>query len=91
MTDDRIYNAIPKRLSTSSPKHARRTALIVVGHNPSLHDLALQLIASGDVKPREQFNEKLPTSGFVVIDLPIDDWSAFVLAREDWSASSHHA
>ena len=49
--------------------------LLVVGHNPGLHDLAVQLIASGDVDMREQLNEKLPTSGLVVIDLPIDDWS----------------
>ena len=37
--------------------------------------LALRLIASGDVEIREQLNEKLPTWGLVVIDLPLDDWS----------------
>jgi phosphohistidine phosphatase len=49
--------------------------LLVVGHNPGLHDLAVSLIASGDVEARERVNEKLPTSGLVVIDLPFDDWS----------------
>ena len=49
--------------------------LLVVGHNPGLHDLARQLIGSGDVEARESLNEKLPTSGLVVIDLAFDDWS----------------
>jgi phosphohistidine phosphatase len=49
-------------------------SVIVVGHNPSLHDLALQLIASGDVEARERLCEKLPTCGLVIIDFPFDDW-----------------
>jgi phosphohistidine phosphatase len=49
--------------------------LLIVGHNPGLHDLAVQLIAAGDVDARERLNEKLPTSGLVVIDFPYDDWS----------------
>ena len=35
----------------------------------------MQLIAAGDVEMRERLNEKLPTPGLVVIDLPVDDWS----------------
>jgi phosphohistidine phosphatase len=49
-------------------------ALLVVGHNPALHDLARLLIASGDVEARERLNEKLPTSGLAVIDFAFDDW-----------------
>jgi phosphohistidine phosphatase len=33
------------------------------------------LIASGDAEAREELREKLPTSGLVVMELPIDDWS----------------
>jgi phosphohistidine phosphatase len=51
------------------------TALLLVGHNPGLHDLANTLIGSGDVEARESLNEKLPTSGLVVIDFAFDDWS----------------
>jgi phosphohistidine phosphatase len=40
-----------------------------------LHDLALQLIASGDVEARERLSENLPTCGLVIIDFPFDDWS----------------
>jgi phosphohistidine phosphatase len=75
VSDERIYNAIPETLIGVIGETRKAHTLAVVGHNPGLHDLALQLIASGDVDMREQLNEKLPTSGLVVIDLPVDDWS----------------
>lgn len=75
VSDERIYNAIPETLIGVIGETRKAHTLVVVGHNPGLHDLALQLIASGDVDMREQLNEKLPTSGLVVIDLPVDDWS----------------
>jgi phosphohistidine phosphatase len=48
--------------------------LLLVGHNPGLHDLARLLIASGDVEARERLNEGLPTSGLAVIDFAGKDW-----------------
>jgi len=50
-------------------------SLLLIGHNPGLHEAALLLIASGDVDAREQLREKLPTAGLVMIDFAIDDWS----------------
>ena len=47
----------------------------MVGHNPGLHDLAMELIASGEVEARERISEKLPTCGLVIIDFPFNDWS----------------
>jgi phosphohistidine phosphatase len=75
VTDDRIYNANAEKLIGIIGETRKAHALVVVGHNPSLHDLAMQLIASRDVEARERINKKLPTSGLVVIDLPIDDWA----------------
>jgi phosphohistidine phosphatase len=49
--------------------------LLVVGHNPGLHELAVTLIASGDIEARERLKEKLPTSGLVIIDFAFDDWA----------------
>jgi phosphohistidine phosphatase len=49
--------------------------LLVIGHNPGLHEFAVMLIASGDVEARERLKEKLPTSGLVIIDFAFDDWS----------------
>jgi phosphohistidine phosphatase len=73
-TDERIYNASADQLINvlSEPRAAR--ALLVVGHNPGIHDLAVALIATGDVEARERVAEKLPTAGLVVIDLAFDDW-----------------
>lgn len=73
--DDRIYNAASDRLFGMIAETDKAAALLVVGHNPGLHDLARELTATGAVDAREALNEKLPTSGLVVIDLPIDDWA----------------
>ena len=75
VSDERIYNAGAETVLGIIGETRRAPTLLVVGHNPGLHDLALQLIAAGDVDLREQLNEKLPTSGLVVIELPVDDWS----------------
>jgi len=75
VNDERIYNAGPKQLVDLIGETRTARSLLVVGHNPGLHDLAVRLIASGDVEARERVSEKLPTSGLIVIDLPFDDWS----------------
>jgi phosphohistidine phosphatase len=73
-TDDRIYNASSETLIDIISATRKARALIVVGHNPSLHDLAMRLIASG-AGAGDRLNENLPTAGLVVIELPFDDWS----------------
>jgi phosphohistidine phosphatase len=75
LKDERIYNAGPELLARLIRETREAPALLVVGHNPGLHDLAVQLIASGDIEARERINEKLPTCGLVVIDFAFDDWS----------------
>jgi len=73
--DDRIYNAGTQTLAELIRETDDARSLLVVGHNPGLHDLATELIGSGDVEARESLNEKLPTSGLVVIDFAFDHWS----------------
>ena len=73
--EEGIYNAGRDKLIGIIRKARDAHVLLVVGHNPGLHELAVSLIASGDVEARERVNEKLPTTGLVVIDLPFDDWS----------------
>jgi len=75
VNDERIYNADPEKLMGLLAETRGARALLVVGHNPGIHDLAVQLIASGGVEARERVTEKLPTSGLVVVDLALDDWS----------------
>jgi phosphohistidine phosphatase len=50
-------------------------SLLLVGHNPSLAELAALLMASGDVELRQRLIEKFPTAALAVIDFPFDDWS----------------
>lgn len=74
--DRRLYNAGGDAIlrvieQTDQAVHS----LLVIGHNPGLHDLARKLIASGDVEAREQLNEGLPTAGLAVIDFAAESWS----------------
>jgi phosphohistidine phosphatase len=73
--DERIYNASPQQLIGVIEQTGAARALLVVGHNPSLHDIAMQLIVASDVKAHERLSENLPTSGLIVIDFSIDNWS----------------
>ena len=70
-----LYNAgaqtILAVVQRSDPKVRK---LMVIGHNPGVHDIARFLIASGDVEAREQLNEGLPTSGLALIDFTTSDW-----------------
>ena len=60
--EEGIYNAGRDKLIGIIRKARDAHVLLVVGHNPGLHELAVSLIASGDVEARERVNEKLPTS-----------------------------
>jgi phosphohistidine phosphatase len=42
-------------------------SVLVVGHNPTLQDLALTLAGSGDAADREQLETKLPTGAIVTM------------------------
>lgn len=72
---EKLYDATPHAiLATIKDVPAGAHTLMVVGHNPGLQELALMLIASGDVDAREALREKLPTSGLVIVDFAFDDW-----------------
>ena len=73
--EERLYSAGTDAILAvlKATKPAVRT-LLVIGHNPGLHDAARLLIASGDVEARERLNEGLPTSGLAVIDFAGKDW-----------------
>ena len=59
----KLYDATPQTiLGVIKDAPAAAHSLLVIGHNPGLHELALMLIASGDIEARERLREKLPTS-----------------------------
>ncbi len=73
--EDRIYESSTDALLTVIRETKGAThALMLVGHNPGLHDLAQRLIAAGDIDARQRLLEKFPTAGLAVIDFTIDDW-----------------
>ena len=80
--DPRIYNAMPDALLAviaTAPQTAQ--AVMLVGHNPGLHEIALHLTATGDVDTRESLREGLPTCGLIVIDFAFEDWSGIAHGR----------
>jgi phosphohistidine phosphatase len=62
--------------SATDPKR-----LMLVGHNPGMHELALALIGSADAASREAVLDNLPTSGLVIFDFATDDWSDVAFRR----------
>lgn len=50
--------------------------LLVVGHNPGLHDLADALAAEGSSPPRRLLAQEFPTAALAVIDFEAPSWSA---------------
>ena len=73
--EDLLYDAKPETILSSLREiEPEVTRLLLIGHNPGLHEIARLLIASGDVEAREQINEALPTTGFAVIEFAVHNW-----------------
>lgn len=49
--------------------------LLVIGHNPGLQELALELIGAEGQPDLSHLRRKYPTAGLVVIDFDIERWS----------------
>jgi phosphohistidine phosphatase len=75
--DERLYNAdADTLLEVVREADAAIRALVLVGHNPGLHEFALMLVATGDTEARARLAEKLPTGGLVIIEFNVKDWQA---------------
>jgi len=72
-----LYEASVEGVFKAITDHAGEAGqLLVVGHNPSIHMLALSLARAGDPELRARLRSKYPTAALTVIDLPGDSWSA---------------
>jgi phosphohistidine phosphatase len=49
---------------------------MVIGHNPTLHELAFELTGAGDIDLRAELADRLPTGALVVFDFEAPTWSA---------------
>ena len=75
VTVEQLYDATADTIiAVIKQTPAEVHSLLVIGHNPSLHDLALTLVASGNVDARRRLKEGLPTGGMAIIDFAFDDW-----------------
>jgi phosphohistidine phosphatase len=55
--------------------------LMLIGHNPGMHELALMLAGSGDAAAKKALEHNLPTGGLAILDFAIDDWNEVAFRR----------
>jgi phosphohistidine phosphatase len=78
-----LYGADPSDLldAIRAAAAANSHRMMLVGHNPGMHELAVTLVGSGDAAGRKALAHNLPTSGLAVFDFPIDDWADAAFRR----------
>jgi len=73
--EPRLYDAsaatILRVIAETAPTH--RT-LLLVGHNPGFHEVAIALSRSGDRSSLATLRQGLPTGGLVVIEFDLPHW-----------------
>ena len=90
--DEAIYHAGGDELLARLQHLPSQTeSVLLVGHNPGLQDLAVDLVGAGDAELRERLETKLPTGALVTLEVP-GDWDdmgwgaatllAYVVPRE---------
>ncbi|HET7889396.1 MAG TPA: histidine phosphatase family protein [Bradyrhizobium sp.] len=72
-----LYGAdVPQLLETiRNASVADPHRLMLVGHNPGMHEVAIALAGSGDAAACDALADNLPTAGLAIIDFDIDDWT----------------
>ena len=79
-----LYGADPAQIletirTATIPANPRQ--LLLVGHNPGMHELALMLAGRGDAAGRQALADNLPTSGLAVFDFATNDWNDVAFRR----------
>ena len=78
-----VFSQYPKILYLASPEtilNTIRTAadsvarLMIAGHNPGLHQLALSLAGTGARRDIDNLSAKYPTGSLLEITFPVDAW-----------------
>jgi len=73
--EPRIYEASARAILGVIAETAPEVrTLLLVGHNPGLHELARTLIGAGKPSDLTQLGRKYPSAGLVVIDFDIGEW-----------------
>lgn len=70
-----LYSATPGELMCAISDHGgTATSLMLVAHNPGLHELAIGMTDSGAPDARRALSNNLPTAGLVTLDFDTDRW-----------------
>ncbi len=73
--DPDLYAAPSSAILTAVQRTAPEVAsLLVVGHNPGIAELAVELVGRARDADRAQLTSKFPTSGLAIFDFKADDW-----------------
>ena len=75
--EDALYHASAAEMlemMQAVPPGASR--LMLVGHNPEIHALALDLVGSGPKHYRDKLKDKYPTAGLVVVNFTSGAWQS---------------
>lgn len=82
--DDALYLATPAVIRAEIARHGEAEPhLLVVGHNPGLHALALELVGEGDFKMLAALAREFPTGALAVLGFEVASW-------KDVKAASGH-
>lgn len=79
-----LYGADPAQLldsirTATIPADPKR--LLLIGHNPGMHEIALMLIGGGDPDGAEALADNLPTAGLAIFDFDVKDWGDVAYRR----------
>ncbi|MDA9497897.1 SixA phosphatase family protein [Bradyrhizobium sp. CCBAU 11357] len=79
-----LYGADPAQIletirTATAPADSKR--LLLIGHNPGMHEVALMLIGGGDPDGAKALGHNLPTAGLAVFDFDVKDWDDVAYRR----------
>jgi phosphohistidine phosphatase len=79
-----LYGADPAQIletirTATIPANPRQ--LLLVGHNPGMHEAALMLMGSGDPAGAKALADNLPTTGLAIFDFDVEDWGDVAYRR----------
>jgi len=74
--EDALYLASASSLLARLRRiQANTTSVMVVGHDPGMHGLAVELAGKGDAASLRRLASKFPTAGLAVISFKASQWS----------------
>ncbi|WIW44273.1 histidine phosphatase family protein [Bradyrhizobium sp. 62B] len=79
-----LYGADPAQIldsirTATAPANPRQ--LLLVAHNPGMHEAALMLMGGGDPAGAKALADNLPTSGIAIFDFDVKDWGDVAYRR----------